>query len=267
MLTAALKDGRRVHAFETAKTDGPFTCPACLCQTILKRGRVKIPHFAHEPGVNCPESQGETPLHLQTKMAIFKALCASPACGPGKCGPEIRLTLGNRFQVADILARIGSELVAIEIQRSVITPDAIIKRTLFYTERDIATLWVVPRNFNVPARWDDEIGAWHPGRLRINQTERFLWRLYYGHLYSFDGSGIVPVSLAPATTFVDYTDYGGGYHKTLKSYKCPNTWGLVDPCEFTTVRRAERQELPRALLWLHKPTLDKLQDIRKASKK
>ena len=36
-------------AWETEKSQGPFHCPECNGALILKKGRVREHHFAHEP--------------------------------------------------------------------------------------------------------------------------------------------------------------------------------------------------------------------------
>lgn len=65
MLVAALNDNR-IEA-EFAERGREYTCPKCKRPVILKRGRIKIAHFAHKPPTNCTWAKGETLAHLEAK--------------------------------------------------------------------------------------------------------------------------------------------------------------------------------------------------------
>jgi competence CoiA-like predicted nuclease len=47
MLVAHRFDKSRCIAFETEKNEGPFHCPFCEAEVILKKGNLREDHFAH----------------------------------------------------------------------------------------------------------------------------------------------------------------------------------------------------------------------------
>lgn len=44
-------DRQKVAAWDQQKNDGPFSCPFCIEETILKKGTMKVHHFAHKPPI------------------------------------------------------------------------------------------------------------------------------------------------------------------------------------------------------------------------
>jgi competence protein CoiA len=53
-----------VLATEVQQEDGPFYCPACRERVIVKKGWVKVPHFAHLPDADCSYiGEGESDEH------------------------------------------------------------------------------------------------------------------------------------------------------------------------------------------------------------
>ena len=61
---------KEVLSMEVEKEDGPFFCPSCRGKVILKKGRIKIPHFAHKPPVTCIYGKGESEIHYKAKLEI-----------------------------------------------------------------------------------------------------------------------------------------------------------------------------------------------------
>jgi len=170
MLTARGKKGY-VIGWEVSPDDGPFLCPGCRHEVILKKGYINIHHFAHKPGVDCPYSdyhQGESPQHLGAKKAIYDALHNHPRVS--------RLQLERYLGPVrpDISFFLGETPVAIEMQISPITPDIVSRRTREYTRRGIALLWIFP--FNEEAVRD--------GRgCSVRSWERYIHNLYQGTVY------------------------------------------------------------------------------------
>jgi competence protein CoiA len=66
MLTA-MCDGARVEAAEALRGLN-YCCPGCSKTVILKKGRIKIAHFAHKPPADCLLAAGETLAHLRQAM-------------------------------------------------------------------------------------------------------------------------------------------------------------------------------------------------------
>ena len=81
MLSARGRKGA-IIAWDAKQADGPFMCPGCRQEVILKQGYITIHHFAHKPGAECPYHdyhQGESTLHLGAKKEIYDALLRHPA--------------------------------------------------------------------------------------------------------------------------------------------------------------------------------------------
>ncbi len=78
MLSANDQQGDLVIAWEVTKTQGPFFCPECQEQVIVKKGSYKIHHFAHQPSSDCTYGTGESEEHRQAKYHIYEALRHHP---------------------------------------------------------------------------------------------------------------------------------------------------------------------------------------------
>jgi competence protein CoiA-like protein len=67
-------DNKKVLARDESKSNKPFFCPICSDEAILKKGTVKVHHFAHKPPVTCEYGRGETEKHRMCKMEVFEGL-------------------------------------------------------------------------------------------------------------------------------------------------------------------------------------------------
>ena len=63
----AFDDEKRLRAPQTAEKGKPYFCPACEDTVILKKGKIKIAHFAHKASEACHQ---ETILHKIAKQLI-----------------------------------------------------------------------------------------------------------------------------------------------------------------------------------------------------
>jgi len=91
----------------TRRTRAPFTCPGCGDALVPHLGRVRAPHFAHDPGSSCPLTAPETALHLNAKERLLY-LCAEAFSGRGRVLVRARCPACRRAVVLD-LAAIGEE--------------------------------------------------------------------------------------------------------------------------------------------------------------
>src|SRR2546421_8903266 len=79
MLSAWNQSGEDVLAEEVEVADGPFYCPSCQEQLILKQGRKVVAHFAHQPAADCEyTNEGESEEHRLAKREIRQALLQVP---------------------------------------------------------------------------------------------------------------------------------------------------------------------------------------------
>jgi competence protein CoiA len=130
MLSAIRRsDNKKVLAREEVKNNQPFFCPECNNDTILKKGRIKVHHFAHKPPVTCEYGLGETEQHRRCKMEIYDGL----VCHSRFANCEIERGMGTVRP--DIYACMDGIQIAIEVQLSTLTLENIIYRTSEYAKR------------------------------------------------------------------------------------------------------------------------------------
>jgi len=243
--------GKRVHAFDVRKPDGPFYCEGCLGEAIHHFCTADIrDHFAHIAQLTPIAGSKESELHLQCKTEVFQALRVkfpAPADGSWKwvCD-DICIKENKTRKLAalrpDIGGRINGKRIAIEVQSSALTVPRILRRCHGYSQRNISILWVVPLC--------DDIGE-KPFRPR--HFERYLHSIYYGRVYYWRagfGSCLLPVHFGIAWTHVEHREWyeegelreAGGYNKPYKRIRTPLLRALV-PIEsgFNHHKRAEHR--------------------------
>lgn len=89
-LTSLLEE-RIVHAENSTDRNLPYKCKFCPSPMILKRGEIKIPHFAHKVSEECVNRKPESEMHLRMKEYIRSKLP----------GAELEVRVGNTiFDVA-----------------------------------------------------------------------------------------------------------------------------------------------------------------------
>lgn len=207
MLVALDRNDRRVVAKCVSKSDGPFHCPACQHPVIIKKGHVYVHHFAHKARQDDCDFGGESMEHLRLKDEIALALRQAKQ---KRCREYV---IGN--QRADVLwfHNIDGERyrVAIEVQCTPIDDGELLRRTVGWTAKNCAVLWVLP--------WKQELMS---DTYYLRQTERWLHTLYFGKVYYWRDGAITPVHFRDAYTYVEPTDFGGGYHRRLKRTKEPD---------------------------------------------
>lgn len=204
MLTA-INGSMITMAISAQKTDAPFYCPECRKEVTLKKGTVITHHFAHKSPVTCLYGSGETEAHRRAKTEIYDSLIYT---GQAE-NVEIEKSFGDVR--SDIYAVINDVPVAIEIQRSTLTPESIMRRTVSYANKGIYVLWLALNdgrieNYRFIPKW------W----------EKWLHAAYFGKVfYWMEREYVTPVKFEPAYSYVEYSDWSGGYTKTLKRYKTP----------------------------------------------
>ena len=74
MLTAITPPNPTTLEAAVCHKGGIFVCPQCKCEVVLKKGRVRIAHFAHKPPIECVAGVPETAAHYRAKLAIRDGL-------------------------------------------------------------------------------------------------------------------------------------------------------------------------------------------------
>jgi competence protein CoiA len=167
MLSAKRKiTGEAITAYLASVKHGPFVCPDCNEEVILKMGRKTVNHFAHTNPIACKFATGESDEHRRCKIEIFRALQAMP----GVRNVELERLIGmNR---ADVSAEIRGIPVAIEVQLSSLSLETIQERTIEYFREGIYVLWLL--------QWTPALDS---PRYTPTLWEKWIHALNFGHAY------------------------------------------------------------------------------------
>lgn len=209
MLVAVTEAGKRIVSFKTTDEDKKtkFYCPVCGEEVILKRGKHKIPHFAHKVKSDCTNGEGETREHLEVKQWLynyFRSRGIYAVLESTKWGKDIR---------PDVAAYIKGRWVGFEVQRSNISEDAIDSRIERNNDHGISVMWILTESFYKNAK--------HGGRFRMRAQDKYLMQLNYGTLFVYGNNALHAMKAQKAESWIPLTDFGGGYYKTLKAtYYC-----------------------------------------------
>ncbi len=232
MLSANNKDNGYVLATEIQKDDGPFFCPECEGELILKQGRVKIDHFAHLPDADCSYAgEPESEEHIAAKLEIKEALQAQPGV--------------ERLQVERYLKEVRPDIsflfkgsyIAIEIQISPLSFDELIRRTTAYTQKNIYVLWTPILSLDVFSE-----------RYAPKDWERNIYALYDDIIYYWSkGLDVVPVE------FEKYMLTPGRYstwrEKPSKRFVSPKLLRTESILDLSPLKQPRRYSYPAAKLW------------------
>lgn len=141
MFVAQLKSGQKISILHVSRNRlsafeklAPFFCPSCKQELILKKGELKIPHFAHK--TTCViKPEGETEVHLQGKKKLYAWLRNQGV------KPQLESYLPEINQRPDLLFQWKDKRVVIEFQCSVIPSQDIYKRTSSYLNHNYYPIW------------------------------------------------------------------------------------------------------------------------------
>jgi competence protein CoiA len=232
MLSANNKDNGYVLATEIQKDDGPFFCPECEGELILKQGRVKRAHFAHLPDADCAYAgEPESAEHIEAKLEIYEALRSQPGV------EKVQVERYLKEVRPDISFYFEGSYVAIEVQISPLTLDELIRRTSAYTRKNIYVLWT-------PIFSLDMFGE----RYAPKEWERYIYSLYDGIVYYWSKN----LELVP----VEYEKYmltPGRYstwsEKQSKRFIIPEMSPTVSILELSPLKQPRRYPFPPVRLW------------------
>lgn len=261
MLVAALK-GDRIEA-EVAERGQDFVCPKCTRPVILRRGRIKIAHFAHKPPTDCTWASGETLAHLDAKKTFRDSFAAR---GLRAEVEFIVPSLPNDRRADVIVWSPAGKQAALELQHTSIGIEEIEKRAHSYAREGIAQAWVPFLRPKVLADAETREGGTQ-GNLFIEKYparpfERWANALHFGRLWFYDPTrkAVWRGRFDDHQIFVDYSDWytsdgeemsAGGYHRVSKRWKELTLWGpySVDEIkikiEYRKAWRTDRYNVPQ----------------------
>lgn len=239
------KDNQKVYAENVTKTDGPFYCPVCLSEAIVRKCSEKIDHFAHHAKQSPILRKKDKELHNKCRLQLLNYLIVSFPQGNWAAEREIPAkTSEQKNIIPDISGRIGDLAVAIEVQVSTYTLNRIYEKLVEYNKRKtkIAVLYVIPLR--------EDIGN-EPFRPRL--FEKYLHSLYFGRVYYWlenSSPMLSPVHFSPAKRWIESSTWfdkdiketrtEGGFYLTYRTIKTPNVANLIDIASgFQEVNRKE----------------------------
>jgi competence protein CoiA len=206
----------KVIASDAEKNGVPYICPKCRTEVILHKGNIKSHHFKHKPPIICSRGAGETEAHYKAKTEIYNALKNIPTV------TELELEKDFTISVADIYANISGIPVAIEIQKSSLSVNEIVDRTKNYNKLGIYVLWLGLFNEKLSSE-----------KYSPKAWEKWCHAAYFGRVYYWiKGQEILPIHFDPYKKYIEeqtwfepggYEQSAGGYEKTMKRYKNPNS--------------------------------------------
>lgn len=131
MLQAFNDKQQLIHAKDALP--GKYICPVCQQPVILKKGKVKTPHFSHQSIKDCFTYmyKKESLAHIAGKYQLYE-LFTNGDCFLEYYLPEIE-------QIPDCFHRSG---IALELQLSVIPAQHIYLRTLGYDKLGLKVIWI-----------------------------------------------------------------------------------------------------------------------------
>ena len=134
-MLSALLNGELVLASNDLPRTTEYRCPYAFCshpELILKKGVLKVPHFAHKHAGDCFIPEPETDAHLAMKQCFQQTL-----------GIDIEyLEYGK---IRGVRPDIVWQNYAIELQHSPIKVDEIDRRNTIYAMNHLFPVWVFHR--------------------------------------------------------------------------------------------------------------------------
>lgn len=175
MLVALDAQEQLVVAFNTKDKNADYFCPECGERVILKRGNIKIPHFAHAVNSHCSYGQGETQEHLEVKRYLYEYF--------RQRGIEVHLEFREWDDIRpDVAAKINDNWVGFEVQKSVIDISKIQERMRRNEEHGVYVIWILPQNMYDVIK-DGK-------NFYLSDWQKYLMKLYYGNLYVYGDGNI-----------------------------------------------------------------------------
>ncbi|WP_019240510.1 MULTISPECIES: competence protein CoiA family protein [Bacillus] len=115
-----------------------FYCPCCGSRVFLKAGKIKVAHFAHKANESCSyATEGETEEHLLGKQLLYTWLRKQ------NLNVQMEKFFPSFKQRADLYVENDGKKFAIEYQCSIISPEDIKKRTVFYRKNGVTPIWIL----------------------------------------------------------------------------------------------------------------------------
>lgn len=216
MLSAlmVMEDGKKklVVASRDLPREAEYICKFCGARVYLRKGKIKIPHFAHFPNQSgsCDIWEPETKDHLLGKKFMRSTLWQFSKYSEyernmKKYYPDVYVRTKDNYEIA------------VEVQCSKKPIEEVIRKTLWYSRHGIYTLWVFS--------WQRFVG----GNIKISKEEERarMMGVYYSQEHK--KSGVVTAMVSKLEHLVSrwysgvyyFQFYGGGKIRLLKAKFAP----------------------------------------------
>lgn len=222
------KDNTAIYADYAKKSDGPFYCPVCLSEAVVRKCTDKVDHFAHKARQSPLMRKKDENLHNKCRDEILQLLKSTYPEGKWEAERKIPANKDKdlREVIPDISGRIGEIPVAIEIQLSPYTVRRIADKAIEYQKRNpkVAVLYIVPLY--------DELGD---EAFRPRLFEKYLHSMYYGRVYYWTPNSeakLFPVHYSPARRWIEETTW---FDKELQEERCEGGFWLT----YRTIKKPE----------------------------
>ncbi len=223
-MISGLLNGERVVAHSALERNSDYLCPECLGKITLKFGRIVTPHFAHHAGSSCSFGTGESREHLAIKFWLYYHLV-------GLGFPTVAEQVIGSHRT-DIYSKINGKRYCFEIQCSPISEREILDRMITYSKINAATVWII----HDKKLWDANEGA----EVNIRRWWALVQRFQYGLTFlAHPRHGLKLCHLDRARSWVDHTDWGGGYWRNLKTRRTISFF-----CEDVDLLELQHSSLP-----------------------
>lgn len=136
MLTAIDERGNLVNLLEYIPENikNKYYCPSCKALLVLKKGKIKSPHFAHKSLKTCHSwSENESFQHLELKKELYQWFSKHDKVEVERYLPELN-------QTPDLLV---NDKIAIEIQCSSLSLQRLKERTENYRGHGFSVIWLM----------------------------------------------------------------------------------------------------------------------------
>lgn len=253
-----LKTGQLCEASTATKADGPFYCPACYSDAVIRKCSEKVDHFAHAARLSPVVGAREMHLHDQCTAEIAAALTEADPSGNWTVQKVLQdeTDKGRPTLVPDICGRINKKPFVVEVQISAYSLPKIMERTKAYSVWGVPIVWVVPLT--------SPLGT-SPFRPRL--YERYLHSIYFGRVYYWWpglGATVKPVHFANTRREIPYSEWredgedrsAGGYLKRYKTIKAPQygpdahlATGFLKEFRQEFTPENERKQVPSCFIW------------------
>lgn len=137
MLIAVNKQNQYCLA-DRAGPEEEYFCPACFKPVLLRRGQIKVSHFAHQQRSGCSFlAEGETTTHLRGKLSLFRYFSTF---GQVEIEPVLK-EIGQRPDL--LLVDQNESRLAIEYQCSPLSVKRLHERNAGYQKLGLRVLWLL----------------------------------------------------------------------------------------------------------------------------